>query len=94
MPATISASGTWTIINFSTSDVGAVSGNVDANVPRLSNIDFYNSLRDTDFAELEQFIQLVATAYGITNAAAHVLVQNALQIRQHRGMPSATAVYP
>jgi hypothetical protein len=36
----------------------------------------------------------VATAYGITNAAAHVLIQNALQIRQNRGMPSATAVYP
>jgi hypothetical protein len=94
MAATISATGTWTVISFSTTDVGAVAGNVDANVPRLSDIDFYGSLRDTDFSELEQFIQIVATAYGITNAAAHVLIQNALQIRQNRGMPSATAVYP
>jgi len=94
MAATISATGTWTVIGFSTTNIGAVALNVDANVPLLEDIDFYNSLRDTNFAELDQFIQLVATAYGITNAAAHVLVQNALQIKQSRGMPTATTVYP
>lgn len=83
MPATISSSGTWTNVEFNTTDVAKTM----ANDARLSEISFYDSLRDTDFSELQQFIQLVANAYSIGFWAAAVLVDNALQIMRNRGVP-------
>ncbi|MHA2313213.1 MAG: hypothetical protein ACXADF_17135 [Candidatus Thorarchaeota archaeon] len=87
MPATISSSGTWTTVSFTTTDIEAT----DPNTTKMSDIDFSASLRDTDLSELSQFIQLVATAYSIGFWPAVVLIDNALQIMRNRGVPSNLA---
>lgn len=82
--ATITDSGTWTTLNFPTTDIGPT----DPNVPTLPELNVAGDLRDVDLSELTQFIQLAATAYSISFWSAATLIETALKILKHRDVPA------
>lgn len=83
MPATITSTGTWT--NLSTV-LNAARSNAIGNEPRLEgekgpapgglgiNFEVLKTREGVEFPELEQFIQLVATQYGLLYWPAVALV--------------------
>jgi len=83
MAATLSATGTWT--NLSTV-LDATRSNLIGNEPRLEgakgaapgglgvNFDVLKTMEGVEFPELKQFIQLVATQYGLFYWPAAALV--------------------
>lgn len=82
--ATITSTGTHTVISFSATN----SSKTDANVPLLEDIDFDSSLKDTDWDELKQFVQIIADAYSISFHAATVLIEKGLLILKQRDVPT------
>lgn len=88
MAATISASGTWTGITFDTTSAART----QENAPRLDD-QRLDAFASTDWSELAQFIQLVATNYAIGYQPALVLVQHGLRAIQNRSALNSSDTY-
>lgn len=99
MPATISATGTWT--NLSTV-FDATRSKAIGNEPRLEgekgpapgglglNLEVLKTMEGVDFPELVQFIDLVATQYSLLHWQAALLVQYLM--RAHMATKSDTVL--
>lgn len=90
MPATISASGTWTGITFDSTNAARTKANVPTlDSQRLDGIAQANA----PWSELQQFIQLVATNYSIGWRHALVLVKQGLTAMLNRSDLPGTDTY-
>ena len=91
MAATISAStasGSWTGITFDAMSAART----QENAPRLDD-QRLDAFANTDWSELTQFVQLVATNYSIGFQPALVLVQHGLRALQNRSALPSSATY-
>ena len=91
MPATISQAGTWTSLNFDRT-VNPKTG-PQARVADDLNLTQFNSALtrgpSPNFPELDQFIQLVADAYNVSNGTARTLIHHLTSMTLQRGEPTA-----
>jgi len=91
MAATITASGTWTTLNVDLTGMVATG----PNVPHADKMQF-EQLKSQDFPEIVQFLQLMATNYGIGYQPAKALFDAIWHGIMNREAPTAqlTPTYP
>jgi hypothetical protein len=88
MPATITATGTWTPLNVDFTNMDKT----DANVPHSDKMQL-EQLKAADLPELTQFIQAMADGYGIGFNAAKALLNVIWVACMNRETPSVSRVY-
>ena len=93
MPATITATGTWTPLNVDFSRMGKIlasNPNVpNANVPHADMMQL-EQLKSVDLPELTQFIQAMADGYGIGFNPAKALFSQIFTAFMNRETPSVS----
>jgi hypothetical protein len=82
MAATISASGTWTGLTFTSTNMGAG----DANVPHADHMRL-DAIKDDDYPELVQFVTLFATAHNLGWQPAKQLLFHLITAMVNRESP-------
>lgn len=91
MAATISSSGTWTVLNLDVTSAPQVKTGM--NVPGISNAQL-EQLKNTGYPELLAFIQLMADGLGIGFQHAKSLCLALLTAETNRESPTVrTGVY-
>lgn len=86
MAATISASGTWTVLNLDTTSAPQVKTGM--NVPGISKAQF-EQIKSAGYPELMQFIQLMADGLGIGFQHAKSLCFALLTAEMNRESPTS-----
>jgi hypothetical protein len=88
MPATITATGTWTPLNIDLTRMGKTSPNVlHADMMQLEQ------LKAVDPSEFTQFIQAIADGYGINFNPALALFFAWVQARMNKENPTVSRAY-
>lgn len=88
MPATITATGTWTPLNVNLTGMAKTS----ANVPHADSMQL-EQLKSIDLPELIQFVQAFADGYGIGYQPAKALLDSIWHGFMNREAPSISRAY-